>query len=472
MTLTNPDLSTQTKRSLFWSGGSYAITALLNFGTLFVLVKLLSPADMAMIFIAVIFQDLAMLFVDNGMGSYVVQQETLTHRERSSLFYQGLLLGVGLAAALYFASSLLALFFNSPALSPTLKITAFSLVPIALAFPQKGLLQKQMHFRAIATAEFIGMLTASAVTIGLAVAGYGFVSYLYGFLSRKALELLMLWGKEPWIPQICIVPEQVVKLFRFSAYAAGGVLSAYAVRLVDTAIVGRILGVQTLGLYSLANNLVFFPVNKCVSTFSRVFIATFSQLKHNESALKDSFYKAFKNLAGLLVPALLGLAIFIPDLMAAFFKPAWFSTAQLVQIMVLNGLLIMFLRLSEPLLLGLGKARPVFIINGINILLTSVLLLGLTPYGAQFAAWAVVLGTVPSVWLMSQALRELMGFSWKTALRNTQPIITASIVSLLSTISLKIALHSCLSPMFTLLLLGPLFLGLYFILWKTVKARA
>lgn len=469
MTIQNPKLSAQTKRSLFWSGGSYAITAILNLGTLFVLVKLLSPADMAMIFIAVIFQDLAMLFVDNGMGSYVVQQESLSQREHSSLFYQGLLLGLGLAIALYLASPFLALFFHTPALSQTLKITAFSLIPIAFSFPQKGLLQKQMHFQTIAIAEFAGMLTASFTTIGLALSDYGFVSYLYGFVARKAIELLILWSQEPWLPKVCIVSEQVIKLFRFSTYAAGGVLSAYAVRLVDTFIVGRILGVQVLGLYSLANNLVFFPVNKCVNTFSRVFIATFSQLKNNESALQEAFYKAFKNLSGLLLPALLGLAVFIPDIIAVFFKPAWFPTAQLVQIMVLNGLLIMFLRLGEPLLLSLGKVRPVFIINGINIMLTSVLLLYLTPQGASFAAWAVVLGTIPSVWIMTQALRKLTGFSWKASLHNTQSILFATAISTVCIIAIKIIAHSWISPMLSLFGLGPLFLCLYFGLWKILK---
>lgn len=465
------DINTSTRRGLFWSGGSYAITALLNFGTLFVLVRLLPPSDMALIFIAVIFQDLAMLFVDNGMGSYVVQQEPLDHRERSSLFYQGLLLGLGFAILLYAASPLLASFFNSPALSPTLKITAFSLIPIALSFPQKGLLQKQMHFRPIAIAEFIGMVTAAVVTIGLALAGYGFVSYLYGFVARKTIELLVLWGNSPWMPIPCIVPKQIKRLFQFSAYAAGGVLSAYAVRLADTFIVGHILGVQVLGLYSLANNLVFFPVNKCVSTFSRVFIATFSQLKDSPAALQAAFYKAFRNLSGLLLPALSGLAIFAPDMMAAFFKPAWMPTANLVQIMALNGVLIMVLRLAEPLLLGLGKARPVFVINGVNIAVTSLLLLYMTPQGASFAAWAVVLGAIPSVWLMTQALRELMQFSWRTALHTIQPVIIASSVSALCVMGIHAITQTALSPGVALCILPPLFMGLYYGLWRLLSRK-
>lgn len=404
--------ASKTTRSLFWSGGSYALTAVLNLGMIALLVKWLTPSEMALIFIAIPFQDLATLFMDNGMGSYVVQHEKLSLEELSSCFWQGAITGILFAALMILSAPWLTVFFRSPPLATALQVTALSFIPIALAFPQKSLLQKHMHFKRIALAEFLGMLAAVVVTLVMIKQGHGFISYLYGFLARKTLELILIWAKEPWLPQFSLHREQMGKLLVFGSYASGGVMSAYAVRLVDTFIIGRVLGVHALGLYSLASNLVFFPVSKCVATFARVFIATFSHLKsEGEAALRQAFNKVLKNLLLLLMPALLLLGLCI-EWGLSVFNPTWLSTASVVRILIFYGFLVIVLRLGEPLLLALNKAKSVFWINGIAIVLTTVLLLWMTPYGLESAAWAVVLGSIIPVGMMLRKLNTLIGLTW------------------------------------------------------------
>jgi O-antigen/teichoic acid export membrane protein len=406
-----PIPSAKTNRNLFWSGGSFLVTAILNFGTLYILTLLLSPDAMALVFIAVIFQDLALLFVDHGMCSYIVQAEKLGQREYASLFYQVLILSGILTIALSAMAPFLAAFFQSEPLTEALHITALSFVAIALSFPQKGMLQRNMHFKRIAAAEFTGMLLAALVTIALAYQGFGFKSYVYGFLIRKLSEAIVLWQKDSWIPKPALLLKPLRDLFQYSIYASNALILSYSVRLVDTFIVGHMLGVHILGLYSLASNIIFFPVNKCVLTFSRVFIVNFSQAKHETGQLRQTFANALGKLCLLL----------LPDLMRVFFKPAWLPVAELVRIMAVYGLAIAFLRMGESVLLALAKVRTVFIIHSATILLTALLMPWLITYGAAGAAWAIFLGALPSCWIMSRTLNTLQATNWRLILQHLRP---------------------------------------------------
>jgi O-antigen/teichoic acid export membrane protein len=311
---------------------------------------------MALVFISVIIQDLAVLFVDNGMGSYIVQSQNLSHREYSSLFYQVLILASGFMLGLSAVAPWLAAFFKSPALVDALQIIAFSFFLIALPFPQKGILQRHMHFKRIAVTESVGMLLAAIVTIYIAYQGFGFKSYLYGFLVRRFAEAAVLWQKEFWLPKPLQLVQPFQALFRYSVYASNALILSYAVRLVNTFIVGRMLGVHILDLYSLASNIIFIPVSKCVYIFSRVFLVNVSLAKHETFQLHHTYAEAMK-LCLLLLPALCVLAITIPEIMQVFFKPAWLPVADLVRVITIYGAIIVFLRMGEAVLLALAKVR-------------------------------------------------------------------------------------------------------------------
>lgn len=417
----------KTNRNLFWSGGSFLVTAILNFGTLYILTQLLSPSAMAIVFISVIIQDLALLFVDNGMSSFIVQSEDLTRREYSSLFYQVLLLASILTMVLGVLAPSLAIFFKSPPVSEALQITAFSFLCIALSFPQKGILQRHMHFKQIAAAEFTGMLLAAIVTLSLAYLGFGYKSYLYGFLIRKFAEAIVLWLKEPWVPRPLLLFQPFRALFLYSVYASNALLLSYSVRLVDTFIVGRMLGIHVLGLYSLASNIIFFPVSKCVLTFSRVFLVNFSLAKHENTQLQTVYADAMGKLYLMLLPALSVLAIIIPEIIEVFFKPAWLPVADLVRVMTIYGLFIAFLRIGESALLALAKVRTIFLIYTVAIILTGLLLILLIPNGAIGASWAVLLGAAPSCWMMARALNLLNIADWVLTFQRLKMGITLSL---------------------------------------------
>jgi PST family polysaccharide transporter len=159
--------------SLAWRAATNWTSQLVSWASLFVVVRLLTPADFGIVTMALVVFPYLRIVGEFGIPQTIVNLRDLTEDQLAQLNTVSLLLSIacfGLSVALAWP---VALFFKTPQLVPVVLVTCLGLIPLGLRSVSEGLLSKEMRFRTLSLFEAFRGLIAAVVTLGLAFIGFG-----------------------------------------------------------------------------------------------------------------------------------------------------------------------------------------------------------------------------------------------------------------------------------------------------------
>src|SRR6266540_948024 len=77
-----------------WAGISTVINTLVQFTQVAILARFLSPAEFGIVAVVQILVTFSTLFLDVGLSNAIIQQQDVTHRQLSSLYWFNISIGV------------------------------------------------------------------------------------------------------------------------------------------------------------------------------------------------------------------------------------------------------------------------------------------------------------------------------------------------------------------------------------------
>jgi O-antigen/teichoic acid export membrane protein len=378
--------------ALRWGGLGAVGGALLQVGATAALARLLAPADFGRVALALLALRLFSYFSQLGLGAALVQRERLTAQDvRLAL---GLTWVVSAAGALgaAAASPLLAWFFGSPGLGPLLLALAPTLLVSGLGNVPTALLRRDLRFRELTLVE----TGAYAVGYGLvgvsaALAGWGVWSLVATAWAQPLLSLAGGWAltRHPLRPTLR--GDRAGLLGYGARHSVVSFLEFLAAGL-DTAVVGRLLGEATLGLYNRAMLLTSQPVERAAGVVARVLFPLLSAVQGDRRKVGGAFLLSVA-LVGVFGGALsLGVSAAAADVVLALLGPRWVEAAPVVEVLALAVPLAFMSQLAGVTCDALALLRFKLKVQGLALAALALLMIGLAPGGARGVAWALVAG--------------------------------------------------------------------------------
>lgn len=127
----------------------------------------------------------------------------------------------------------------------------------------------------------------------------------------------------------------------------------------------------------------------------------------SDGALKDAYASLVRLLGLVLVPALVGLSLLTPWLIAALY-PKFLEASPLAVVFVSFVFLDMLLSVAQTALMTLERYRPLLLLRASALLSPLVLALGLAHFGLPGAAWGMGMARVlPPLLITAYAWRAL-----------------------------------------------------------------
>ena len=265
-------------RGAAWTAAANVMASALSAAVGLALARLLTPADFgiqaAVVTITVFFGTV----LDLSLGSAIVQREELDHAHLSSLFWLGLAGSGVLYLAVAAAGPLVAVLFNAPEVRRALPVAALSIVLLGAAIVPAALLRRRLAFSSIARAQAAGAVVASGVAVAIALAGGHYWALIgYGLASVCVSSALVLRAAR-------FAPRGRVRLAHLAPVRgyAGAMMSFLAVnywsRNMDDVIIGRALGVGSLGIFNFAQRLVGAPLQLLTGSIAPLLHPTFAAM--------------------------------------------------------------------------------------------------------------------------------------------------------------------------------------------------
>jgi len=202
-------------------------------------------------------------------------------------------------------------------------------------------------------------------------------------------------------------------LIDFSKYAFFTSILNYLNRNLDYLIIGRFLGPEALGYYTLAYKIMLVPVRKIGGVITNTFLPAFSKIKHDKRNVKKYYLKVLNLIAIITFPMMGGLFVVAPELIISVYGENWVPVILLIQILSVTGALHSLATTTGTIFMSQGRADLAFKWNVFSITnLTIAMVIGMN-WGIIGIAYGVTIFNLYGIWVGMHMAGSLINMSLK-----------------------------------------------------------
>ena len=424
-------------RGIIWTGGSQFITQFFRFAVTIILARLLFPDDFGLIGMAYIFIGIVRVVNELGLYAAIIQRKDINESHLSTTFWVSLIVGITLCLITIGVSPLIADFFQEQRVQPILSTLSLIFIIGSFTAIPNALLTKKLNFKKLAIAEIVAELTSGILAIVLALVGFGVWSLVWRMLLGNLFLVIILWAVYPWRPSMIFDFTSFRELFGFSSNVMGARVLNYVQTNMDYLIIGKFLGALSLGYYTIAYQLITFPLRRISWVITRVTFPTFSIIQEDNVRLRKGYLKAIRYISLVTFPMIAGLFIISPEFVTVVLGEKWSPAILPLQILCIAGAVRSVGTVVGSILLPKGRADIQFKWNAITLaLLTSAILFGVNYgiVGVAIAVTIVIFFMYTGIQIIANRLIELDSLNYLKAI---YPATTSSIFMILSIFSFK-----------------------------------
>ncbi len=349
-----------------WNSISSGFSFFLNIGTIAVLARLLKPEEFGLFAMINVVINILDSFSDMGASGAVISYRDVTSKELSSLFYFNIFVGVGLSALMVIASPLIVFYFKEPRIYMYLWILALNFTLTSPATLFNVLLKKEMKFKILSRIMIIGNIVYSVSAVLYALLFGGIMALVVGTVLQGLVFSAMNihYGLKLWKPEKIKIKYAYIKRFlSFGLYQMGERIINRFNWNIDYLLVGRFLGAEALGFYSVAYNLMLKPISKINPIITSVAFPAFSEIQDDNTQLKKYFLKMIRYICYIMAPIYLLFFVLSEQLILFFYGDKWLLAVPVFAIFSFLGFMYSLGNPVGSLILAKGRADLGFWMN-------------------------------------------------------------------------------------------------------------
>ena len=460
--------------SFLVAGAGNLISKGVNVVALFLVLKMISPAELGLASIVLAIFAVLQSVTELGLGVALVQAKDATRDQIDSLFWVSMMVAGGLYLLLLAAAPLAGWAYGEPELTALLRVQGLAVVISALYLVPRNLLVRDLRFGRVTIADNVSLLLASGAMIAAASMGYGPWAIIAGEVVNRAGQLVMFQLFNPYLPRLHLRLAEVRSMVSFGLYATGSRLLYNFYINADYLVVGKVFGPAAVGIYTVAFRIVADPVKTLASVVNQVAYPAFAKLQDEPERLKTYLFTMARGNLATIGTVLTLVCVFIEDGLLIAGYDQWLGAVPLVRIFAISGLLLCVAPLVPQLLNAMGQARLNMAYSALAAVVMPVAFFVGSRFGVEGVAWAWAM-TYPALAMVLFAFgARQLGLSLPAftarALGGLVVFVPVAVVA----IGLKVALGTwtTLSPLWVIVIgaLLTLAVGARLTLWREREA--
>lgn len=451
-----------------WTTASTVIVTILQLAQMSILARFLEPGDFGLMAIMMVVIGFSQAFQDMGISNAIIQRQEISHTQLSSLYWLNIIAGAVLTLIVIAIAPLVAIFYEEPRITSLMILLSSTFILVAIGNQYRVLCQKNMNFRTMEIINVSTSIVSLVVAAVMAYKGYGVLTLVCAMITQAGLSsLLFLWIglKHYHKPSLVYKHSELEGFYGFGMYQMGERSINYIGANADKIIIGKLVGVEAVGFYNLAWQLVIFPVSKINPIVNKIAFPLYSRIQSNPDALNRYYYIVVKALSLVTIPLLTFLIFFSDEIVEIVFGKGWSTTAEIIPILAVIGI---FRAVGNPggaVILAKGRANIGF---WWNLFWSSVIVLGLLislsispSLDTAIYALLILYLTVGMLWHV--VIKRYGEVSYKIIIEHLLKL--CFVVFLLGYVGFLFAHAFNLNSSFVITLLGIIFCGITYMLY-------
>ncbi|MDE6741697.1 MAG: lipopolysaccharide biosynthesis protein [Muribaculaceae bacterium] len=389
------ELKDKTARTLKWNTIDRVATQVLYGLSGIVLAIILSKEDFGLVGVLGVFQAFAILFVDSGFGSALLQKKDPDEDDYSTVFWFNLAVSIGIYAVLYICAPLIARFFGAPELTALSRVMFLTFVLTGLGIVQTNRLMKRMDVKQIAIADLFALTVSAALGVALALAGFGAWAIVWQSVALAGLKSGWLWLTGGWKPKPVFSHRSLHDIRHIG-------LSVFTSQFFNTLfiniypfVIGKWYSLPLLANYNQADKWSKMGSASLSQIFTSSFVPLLAKVQDDLATFHRYMRRIDRFTALLAFPSLTIIAACGDSVFHFLFGTKWDAAIPLFQILCIRGIGTVFISLYGNFMMALGHGRQLIAVEVIKDTATLAALLA-TVWTLRLEAlvWGQLVATV------------------------------------------------------------------------------
>ena len=414
---------------VIWQTASFVLGKLLILVSTIILARLLLPRDFGLVGLALVFITYADVVTDLGVAQALVFFPSGQRRSDAAVV-------VCLAVSLLFAGIAIVLapqaaaFFGHPEVTAMFQVLSISLVLRASGQVPDALLRKGLRFRSRLKADVYRSAVQGLISIALALLGLGPWAIIYGYLAGSLIWTAVVWALVDFrlSPDFWRIRRATLSpLLIYGLPAAASTFLLTLVFNVDYLIVGRILGAQALGLYTLGFRIPELLIINLFSVLSVVAFPLYRLASDQPGRIQRGYLFGLRLQAVFGVAAGVELAVLAPMVVHVLFGPRWEGAIVPLEALALYAAFRSLGVGPNDVFRAIGRPGLLTTLSLVRLAAVAPALVAATAFGINGVSWAQAAVALPLAIFMQAVASRILGIPFMRLLAAIGPSVAVGV---------------------------------------------
>ena len=343
-----------------WSFVNQIASQILSLIITIVLVRFVSPEEFGTLGMITVLTGFANAFLNFGFAASLIQKESVTDADLSTVFTVGIGSSVVLYTLFFLGAESIAGFYDKPELTELIRVVALNFLILSFGLVQSSMLIRRLQFKKIALINISSLLLAGVAAISMAVSGYGVWSLVVQSLLFAAISGALFWIMSGVTVRVKFHLASFKEMFNFGGHAAADSVLGYWARNLDNLLIAKFLGDFALGVYSKAYSVMLLPLVNFSQVASKVLFPSFASIQHDKPQIKRIYLRITRIIAFVAFPIMAILWALSENFVYVVFGAAWVAMIPVLEILCWLGIPQSILALNGSIYHSLGRADLAF----------------------------------------------------------------------------------------------------------------
>lgn len=335
-------LTQKTVKGVLWSYLSFVGGKGLGFLSTIILARLLLPEQFGLIGYCLLVIQYVDIINSAGIDTALIARRENIQEAANAAFIANLLFGAACFGLTWMIAGPVAAFFKAPQIVPYFRVLGLSLPLTGLGMVPDTMLKREMKFRSALIADIARNFMKGAVSVILALLGYGVWSLVWGQLAGVLTGSVLSWILAGWRPTWSFHTDATHTIVYFGFHVIMLETAGAFRNNVDYILVGRILGATALGFYTMAYRIPELLIRSLNHVLGDVSLAALAITQSDWQRMKKFYFGYIRYLAMFTFPVGVGFAftasVFIPLFLSNKWDAAIVPTALISIALCVTGI--------------------------------------------------------------------------------------------------------------------------------------
>lgn len=343
--------------SFFWKFSEAIGVQGVSFIITVVLARIISPKDYGLISLVTVFIAIALVFVQGGFNTALIQKKDASKMDYSSVLIFSIIVAMVLYILLFFFAPLISLFYNEKELISIIRVLSISLLFGAFNSIQIAYCSAKLQFKLIFISSLVGIVISGILGIITALNGGGVWSLVVQTISKDMIVCFTMLCISEWKPTLSFSFASVKELIPFGSRILITNLLITGFQNIRSLLIGKRYSSESLALYNRGNS---FPqmIMSCISTtIQSVLLPVYSKVQEDKKLIKKMVRQSVRMSCFLIFPCMLGLFAVSDNLIIFLLTDVWIECSSFLKILCLSYIFFPIQLAPEQALRAMGLSK-------------------------------------------------------------------------------------------------------------------